>query len=43
MKEAISIIPELTPGDKHVIRITGANGLGTFSFEYAIEIVGSKK
>jgi len=44
MKEAISIIPEPTPGDKHVIRITNApNGLVTFSFGYAIEIVGSKK
>ena len=44
MKEAISIIPEPTPGDKHVIRITDdPNGLGTFSFEYGIEIVGSKK
>ena len=43
MEEAISIIPEPTPGDKHVIRITDdPNGLGTFSFEYAIEIVGKK-
>lgn len=41
MKEAISIIPEPTPGDKHVIRIT-ANA-NTFSIEYGIEIVGSKK
>jgi len=43
-KQALSIIPEPTPGDKHVIRITNApNGLGTFSFKYAIKIVGSKK
>lgn len=43
-KEAISIITEPTPGDKYVIRITNApNGLVTFSFEYAIKIVGSKK
>lgn len=42
--QAISIIPEPTPGDKHVILITDdPNGLGTFSFEYVIEIVGSKK
>jgi len=44
MKKAISIIPDAIPGDKHVIRITGdLDGLGTFSFEYAIEIVGSKR
>jgi len=44
MKKAISIIPDPKPGDKHVIRITGdLDGLGTFSFEYAIEIVGSKR
>ena len=44
MKEAISIIPDPTPGDKPVIRITyDLNDLGTFSFEYAIKIVGSKK
>jgi len=43
-KEAISIIPEPTHGDKHVILITDdPDGGGTFSFEYAIEIVGSKK
>ncbi len=44
-KDALSIIPDPpTPGDKHIIRITDdPNGLGTFSFEYAIEIVGSKK
>ena len=43
-KEAISIITEPTPGDKHVIRITnGPTDLVTFSFKYAIEIVGSKK
>ena len=39
--QAISIIPEPTPGDKHVILIT--DDLSSFSFEYAIEIVGSKK
>jgi hypothetical protein len=43
-KEALSIIPELTPGLKYVILITyDPNGLGTFSKEYGIEIVGSKK
>lgn len=43
--DALSIIPDPpTPGDKHIIRITDdPNGLGSFSFEYAIEIVGSKK
>lgn len=42
--EALSIIPDPSPGDKHIIRITDdPNGGGTFSFEYAIEIVGSKK
>ena len=41
--EALSIIPDPTRGDKHIIFITDdPNGLGTFSFEYAIEIVGSK-
>ena len=40
-KQALSIIPDPTPGDKHVIRIT--NNPNTFSFEYAIKIVGSKK
>jgi len=40
-KEALSIIPEPTPGDKHVILIT--DDLSSFSFEYPIEIVGSKK
>jgi hypothetical protein len=44
MKKAISIIPEPAAGDKHIIRITDdPNGGGSFSFEYAIEIVGSKK
>jgi len=44
MKDAISIIPDPTPGDKHIIRITGnPDGSGDFSFEYAVEIVGSKK
>jgi len=43
-KQALSIIPDPAPGDKHIIRITDdPNGLSTFSFEYAIEIVGSKK
>ncbi len=43
-QEALTIIPEPKPDDKHVIRITDdPNGGGTFSFEYAIEIVGSKK
>ena len=42
--DALSIIPEPTPGDKHVIRITDdPNGMGTFNFEYSIEIVGPKK
>ncbi|MFX0200828.1 MAG: hypothetical protein ACFFCW_32305 [Candidatus Hodarchaeota archaeon] len=44
MKEAISIIPEPTPGDKHKIRITDdPNGSGIVDFEYGIEIVGKKK
>jgi len=45
MKKAISIIPDPKPGDKHVIRITGDifNGGDPFDFDYAIEIVGSKK
>jgi len=45
MKEAISIIPDPKPGDKHVIRIIGDifNGGDPFDFEYAIEIVGKKK
>lgn len=43
-KEALSIIPDPTPGDKHIIRITDdPNGSSNFSFEYAIKIVGSKK
>ncbi len=43
-KEALSIIPELTPGLDYVIRITGDFiGGGSFSKEYGIEIVGSKK
>lgn len=42
--EAISIIPEPTPGKKYVIRITdNPDGSGVFSFDCAIEIVGSKK
>ena len=42
--QAISIIPEPAPGDKHIIRITDdPDGLGAFNFEYAIEIVGPKK
>jgi len=42
--DAFSIIPNPTPGVKYVIRITDdPSGLGTFSFEYGIEIVGSKK
>ena len=42
---ALSIIPDPTPGDKHIIFITGgfSDGSGDFSFEYAVEIVGSKK
>jgi len=43
-KEALSIIPDPTPGDKHIICITDdPNGSSTFSFEYAIKIVGPKK
>ncbi len=43
-KDALSIIPEPNPGDKHVIIITDdLDGLGAFSFEYGIEIVGPKK
>jgi hypothetical protein len=42
--EAISIIPEPTPGKKYPILITDdPYGLGAFSIEYGIEIVGSKK
>ncbi|MEA2004793.1 MAG: carboxypeptidase-like regulatory domain-containing protein [Acidobacteriota bacterium] len=44
MNEAISIIPDPKPSDKHVIRITdNPDGMGSFNFEYVIEIVGSKK
>jgi hypothetical protein len=43
-RDAISIIPDPSPGDKHIILITDdPNGFGTFSFNYAIEIVGPKK
>lgn len=45
-KDALSIIPELllTPGEKHIIRITDdPDGLGAFSFDRTIEIVGPKK
>jgi hypothetical protein len=47
-KEALSIIPDPTPGEKPIIiTITGEtddlNVLSTFSFEYAVKIVGSKK
>ncbi|MGB6867183.1 MAG: hypothetical protein WBE11_15970 [Candidatus Aminicenantaceae bacterium] len=40
---AIAIIPTPKKGDKHTITITGSNGGGSFSFQYGIEIVGSKK
>jgi len=43
-KEALGIIPDPTPGDKHIIRITGdLNGSSSFDFEYVVDIVGSKK
>jgi hypothetical protein len=44
-QDALSIIPDpLIPGDKHIICITDdPDGLGTYGFEYAIEIVGPKK
>ena len=44
--DAFSIIPDPhTPGDKHIIFITGgfSDGSDDFSFEYAVKIVGSKK
>jgi hypothetical protein len=44
--DALSIIPELllTPGEKHTIRITDdPDGLGTYSFDRTIQIVGPKK
>jgi hypothetical protein len=43
-QEAIALFPDPLPGDTYIIKVTDdPSGAGTFTFEYAVKIVGPKK
>jgi hypothetical protein len=43
-QEAIALFPDPQPGDTYIIKVTGDfSGAGTFTFDYAVKIVGPKK